>query len=157
MIDIFTVSFFGHRKIDNFSDAKEQVEELIYRLIDTKQYVEFLIGRNGEFDQLVSSTIRKIKREYRDDNCRHILVLPYYNAEYQNNYNSFNNYYDEVEICEKSYKSYFKSAFQKRNCEMIDRSDLVVFYLEKEYGGAYQTYKYAAKNNKKIIKLPFNE
>lgn len=157
MLDIFTVSFFGHREVDDFFDIETQVEQLIYELVSTKEYVDFLVGRNGEFDQLVSSTIRKVKRDFRDDNCCHTLVLPYETAEYRNNYNSFNNYYDQVDIYENSYRAHFKAAFQKRNQEMVNRSDLVVFYLEREYGGAYQTYQYAIKQKKRIIKLPLNE
>ncbi len=40
-------------------------------------HVEFLVGRNGEFDQLVSSTVRRVKRNFRDDNSALVLVLPY--------------------------------------------------------------------------------
>ena len=35
---------------------------------------------------------------------------------------------------------------------MVDRSDLVVFYVEHEYGGAWQTMKYAV-NQKKLSTL----
>ena len=81
----------------------------------------------------------------------HILVLPYDTAEYRNNREIFDNYYDEVEICEKTCTAHYKSAIQIRNKAMVDRSDLVVFYLEYKSGGAYQTYKYAVKQKKKII------
>jgi len=36
---------------------------------------------------------------------------------------------------------------------MVDRSDLVVFFVERNKGGAYQTMKYAIKQGKKIINL----
>lgn len=36
-----------------------------------------------------------------------------------------------------------KAAHQSRNRNMVDRSDLVVFYVEHEYGGTWQTMKYA--------------
>ena len=35
----------------------------------------------------------------------------------------------------------------------VDRSDLVVFYVEHEYGGTWQTMKYAVNQKKKIINL----
>ena len=62
-------------------------------------YVEFLIGRDGEFDQLVVSTVRRCKRTVRDDNSALVFVLPYTTAEYRNNELSFHEHYDEVEIC----------------------------------------------------------
>ncbi len=157
MLEIFTVSFFGHREVDNFFRIEEQLEKLIIELLSTKEYVEFLVGKNGEFDQLVSSTIRRIKKNYRDDNCYHLLVLPYDTAQYRDNYESFNEYYDQVDIYENYYKAHFKAAFQNRNREMVNRSDLVVFYLERDYGGAYQTYQYAVKQKKNIIKLPLED
>ena len=153
MINIYTVSFFGHREVEDFLSVESQIENLIVDLISTKEYVEFLVGRNGAFDQLVSSVIRRVKRNIRDDNNSHILVLPYNTAEYSNNYDSFNEYYDDVEIYSGQQRTHFKAAFQKRNRYMVERSDLSVFYVERECGGAYQTYMYAKKQRKNILKL----
>ena len=122
MLDIFTVSFFGHRIVENFSLIESQVEKIIMDLLSEKEYVEFLVGRNGEFDQIVSSSIRRAKKNYRDDNCCHNLILPYETAIYHNNYDYFNNYYDQVDIFKKS-NSHFKAAIQERNKEMVNRSE----------------------------------
>ena len=80
-MDLFTVSFFGHRKIDNVFFIERNLEMIIRELLLTKEFVEFLVGRNGEFDQLVASTVRRCKRTIRDDNSSLILVLPYVTAE----------------------------------------------------------------------------
>ena len=40
---------------------------------------------------------------------------------------------------------------------MVDRSDLVVFFVERETGGAYQTMRYAEKNGKTIINLAYEQ
>ena len=58
-------------------------------LLREHEYVEFLVGPDGEFDQLVSSVIHRCKREYRSDNSSHIWVLPYVTAEYRDNEESF--------------------------------------------------------------------
>ena len=48
---IYTVSFFGHRRIGSESVALEgRLEAEILCLLDSKPYVEFLVGRNGDFD-----------------------------------------------------------------------------------------------------------
>ena len=60
-MNIFTVSFFGHRKIDNPRFVDEKLEKIVRELILKKEYLEFLVGRDGEFDQLVAATIRKCK------------------------------------------------------------------------------------------------
>lgn len=96
---VFTVSFFGHRQIDDVFVIEQRLQEVIQELLISKEYVEFLVGRDGEFDQLVASTVRRCKRTVRDDNSALVLVLPYTTAEYRNNELSFHEYYDEVEIC----------------------------------------------------------
>lgn len=52
MLDTFTVSFFGHRYIDNYFTVEKKLEELIRGLLESKNYVEFLVDRDGEFDQM---------------------------------------------------------------------------------------------------------
>ena len=59
---VFTASFFGHRQIDNVFVIEQRLQEIIQELLISKEYVEFLVGRNGEFDQLVVSTVRRCKR-----------------------------------------------------------------------------------------------
>lgn len=68
-MNLYTVSFFGHRQIDNVFVIEQRLETMIRELLITKEYVEFLIGRDGEFDQLVASTVRRCKRVIRDDNA----------------------------------------------------------------------------------------
>ena len=91
-MEIFTVSFFGHRKVSQFSLVEERLEAVIQRLLEEKEYVEFLVGRSGEFDQLASSAVRRTKRTLRDDNSALVLVLPYLTTEYRNNEDSFQDY-----------------------------------------------------------------
>lgn len=56
-------------------------------------------------------------------------------AEYANNQKYYSDYYDEIEVYEKSMKSHFKKAYQMRNRYMVDRSDIVVFYVSHTSGG----------------------
>ena len=98
MIEIFTVVFFGHRYIDNPLKVEELLEEQIRKLINEKEYVDFIVGRNGEFDQCVSSTVLRVRKNVRDDNSSLVLILPYLTAEYINNQNYFEAYYSDIEI-----------------------------------------------------------
>lgn len=97
---LYCVFLFGYRQIDRFFETEEKVAALVRKLITEKEYVEFLIGRDGEFDQIVASTVRRAKCDIRDDNCELIWVLAYPKAEYANNADSFDEYYDSVEICD---------------------------------------------------------
>lgn len=83
-------------------------------------------------------------------------MLPYATAEYRNNAESYQEYYDEVEICEAAAGSHYKAAFQDRNRRMVDRSDLVVSWIDHNSGGAYQTMRYAQNQGVPCINL-YNE
>ncbi|MBQ3504378.1 MAG: hypothetical protein IJA75_06715 [Oscillospiraceae bacterium] len=148
-----TVSFFGHRRIENALQIETRLEQLIRELLRKHEYIEFLVGRDGDFDRLVSSTIQRCKREYRSDNSAHIWVLPYSTAELRENEEAFRDYYDEIEICEESAGSHYKNAHQTRNQIMADRSELLVFCIQHERGGAWQTYQYARKKGIPCINL----
>lgn len=153
MLDIFTVAFFGHREIDNSFKIEERLEEEIYRLLQEHEYVDFLVGRDGEFDQFASSAVLRVQKRYRDDNSSLILVLPYARAEYLNNEDSFHDYYSDVEISYAASKAHPKAAIQIRNREMVDRADLILCCIEREQGGAWQTIQYAIKQGKTVINL----
>ena len=153
MLKPYTVSFFGHRIIEDFNRVEKKAETLIRDLILQKEYVEFLVGRDGDFDQIVSSTVKRQQRLVRDDNSSLIWILPYPTAELRNNMENFEAYYDEIEICGNAASSHPKGAFQIRNRQMVKRSNLVVFYVDHTGGGAYQTMRYAQKEKKNILNL----
>ena len=149
----YTVSFFGHRQIDNPFQIEHQLENLICDLLRQQEFVEFLVGRDGEFDQLVSSTIRRCKRNIRDDNSALVWVMPYEKAEFQHDEAAFLDYYDEIEVCTEAANKHYKSAFQIRNRSMVNLSHLVVFCVERSSGGAYKTLTYAKKLGANFINL----
>ena len=153
MLEIYTVAFFGHSYIDNPFKVEELLEEHIRKLINEKEYADFLVGRNGEFDQCVSSTVLRVRKNVRDDKSSLVLMLPYPTAEYTSNENYFEDYYSDIEISYAASKAHPKSAIQIRNREMVDRADLVICYIEHNEGGAYKTIKYASEQNKTIINL----
>jgi len=153
MNNIFTVAFFGHRYIDNIMKTEALLEERIQKLIDENEYVVFLVGRNGDFDQCVSSSVLRVRKRYRNDNSALVLVLPYPTAEYLNNEESFHEYYTDVEISRAASVAHPKSALQIRNREMVDRADLVICYIERKTGGAWKTVHYAMQQGKNISNL----
>ena len=152
MLDVYTVSYFGHREIPNLFALEDKLMPILRELINSKEYVEFLVGRDGDFDQLVSSTVKTAIREYASGNASLILVLPYERAEYRDNKESFEEYYDEVQICYESSQAHPKAAIFERNKSMIDRSNLVICAIEHG-GGAAKAIRYAEQQGKKVINL----
>ncbi len=157
MFSVYTVCFFGHRVIDDFRSAEIAVERIIADVVNKHEFVEFLVGREGDFDQIVSSSVIRYKKNHNAGNCSLTWVMPYIKADYIRNQKSYDSYYDSVEICEQSAQAHPKAAIQIRNRAMIDRSDLCVFYVVKKSGGAYQSFKYAEKNGARVINLPQTE
>lgn len=154
MKEKLTVSLFGHRFIDVSQTVEQKLYELL-RIIMSRgdREVEFLVGRNGDFDLMTASVVRRLKKELNAENVFLTLVLPYETAELRNNTEAFENYYDSIEISEASADKNFKYAITARNRDMIDRSDMVVVYVKNQSGGAYQSLRYAEKNDKRIINL----
>ena len=153
MFSVYTVCFFGHRQIDDFRLVEQKVKAFIDRLLNEHEYVEFLVGRDGEFDQRVTSAILRCRKRLDTANCSVIWVMPYLKSDYIKNRESYDSYYDSVELCELSANAHPKSAIQIRNRAMVDRSDLCVFYVTHKGGGAYQTLRYAEKADANIINL----
>lgn len=152
-MDIYTVSFFGHRVIHDFSTAERQAKLLIQILLLEKEYIDFMVGRDGAFDQIISPIVRRLKRLVRDDNSSLTWGLPYLTANLRDNQKNFEEYYDAIEVCDIAARNHPKSAFQVRNRWIVDHSDMVVFYVDHKGGGAYQTLCYAQKKNKFYINL----
>ena len=149
MTDIYRVTFFGHRRIYNIREIEEKLVPILKELILTKEYVEFYIGRNGDFDEFVASVIKRVQKQLDRDNNVMILTLPYTvkDIEY------YADYYDEIVIPEAIGKAHPKAAITLRNRWMVDTADLVIAYIEHEKGGAYAAVKYANNIDKNIINI----
>lgn len=148
-MDVFTVSLFGHRELADPFRLKDQLVFIIKELIRTKTYVTFLIGRNGEFDKYAASAIRHARKEIGEESSELALVLPYTVARLEN----YKTEYDDVIIPESVHGAHPKAAITLKNRWMVERSDLVIVYVERNKGGAYTAMKYATKLKKDVINL----
>ena len=152
-MEIYTVSLFGHRQVNDPFAVDRKLETIVRDLLAEKEYVEFLMGRDGEFDLLAASVIKRCRRDVGEENSALIWMLPYMTAEYRDHEEDYLNYYSDVEISQNAAGAHPKSAMQIRNREMVDRSDLMIFFVERKRGGAWQTIQYAMKKEKTIINL----
>ena len=55
----YTIALFGHRQLANALQVEQRLEACLRELLRTHAQVEFLLGRNGEFDLLAASVIRR--------------------------------------------------------------------------------------------------
>ena len=150
----YTVCLFGHRQIENVIEIEDALRNVINKVLAEHEYVEFLVGREGEFDILAASVIKSIIRSRDTGNCSLTLVMPYMRADFEKNQEEYEMYYDSVELCEESAAAHPKAAIRIRNRAMVDRSDLCIFYVTHPSGGAYQTMKYAESIDRTILRIP---
>lgn len=148
-MEFYTVALFGHRDIDDLRGLEAKLTPIVKTLIETKPYVDFLIGRMGEFDEYAASVIKTVRKQLGSENTSLTLVLPYTVADIE----YYEKYYDSVLIPESLYGTYPKSAITLKNKWMVERANLVVAYVERESGGAYTAMKYAEKIGKDVINL----
>ncbi len=149
MLDIFRVGFIGHREVSDFRYIEDRLDAVIGKLISQKEFVEFYVGRNGEFDIMVASSVKRRQRDFGTYNNSLILVLPYPVADTE----SYEKFYDEVLLPPELYKVHYKAAIQKRNDWIIYNSDLLIMHVTREKGNAAKCMKKAIKIGKKIINI----
>ena len=134
-------TFFGHR--DASDSLAEELRKTLIELLETGNVDVFYIGNSGNFDRLVSSVLCELSSEY-SFTCQIVLsYLPEQEREY-----SFETILPEgIENVPR------KFAISYRNQWMIERSDIVVTYVKRNYGGAYQFKVIAEKKGKKVIEI----
>ena len=167
-MNIFTVSFLGHRTIKDKELVKRKVYQLVEDLILTQNAKRFLFGSKSKFDDLCYEVVTDLKRNYPYIERIYVRAeFPYVDEDYRN-------------YLLESYEDTFypsgmeeagKAAYVERNCKMIDESDVCVMYYDEKYlppkrkhsrrdlfeyqqkRGTRIAYEYAVRNNKKIINV----
>ena len=148
-MNCLTVSLFGHREIDDLCRLDSGLAPILRELIQTEEYVSFFIGRSGEFDEYAASVIKRVQKETEREKSALVLVLPYKVSDID----YYEKYYDDIIIPESVYDAHPKAAITLRNRWMIEKSEIIIVYVEHDGGGAYAAMKYAEKLNKRIINL----
>ena len=132
------VTFCGHGDINYGKDIKDKIYNLSENLIKSGQN-EFLFGGYGNFDITAAHTLKELKKKY--PHIKLILIIPYLNRKYNMDLYDYS-IYPPIENVPK------KIAIIKRNEYMIKKSDIVIAYVTRNFGGAAKTLDYAVKNNK---------
>lgn len=146
--EIYRVSMIGHRVVEDYS-VEERLHELFRELLRTKEYVEFYLGRNGDFDILAASVIKRLHKNYRDDNSAMILVLPYPVKDYE----YYKDYYDEIIIPDELHGVHPKAAITERNRWMVANTDVLIAYIRNKSGGTATCVRMAEQHGRTVIKI----
>ena len=144
-MEIYSIALIGHRRIDAHDHLEDRIEQIVRDHILQKDYV----GRNGDFDIMAASAIKRAQRATGRQNSSLILVQPYpmKDDEY------YEDYYDELAY-PISHHVHPKAAITKRNQWMIDHARLLIAFVEDEKeGGASAALRYADQKGVPILNL----
>ncbi len=147
-----TITFAGHSFIPERNKVKEMVREKIENNIIDAEKVICYIGGYGEFDDICSCVCRELKKKY---NCIEIVyVTPYINLSEQAKIKEMQEYgLFDASIYPPIEKVPPKFAISKRNEWMMENADLIIAYVDHNYGGAYKSLQVARRRKKRIINI----
>lgn len=147
--------FTGHRDIDprNIQSIKEKLREIIINCVNDG-FTDFYNGGARGFDLLAAEAVLELKKTY--PSLRLHIIVPCSNQtrgwreEDVIRYESVTTHADEVKCLSPVY---FDGCMQVRNRYMVDNSELLIAYLEREAGGSAGTVKYAEKIGAAVINI----
>ena len=144
------ITFFGHTDFPAEEKSRTAVISVLEERVGNEN-VEFYLGGYGNFDSFALSCCKEYKKNH--ENASLVFVTPYITEEYQKNHLSeISKNFDSV-IYPEIEQVPLRFAISYRNRYMVDSADLIICYVKREYGGAYQAIKYARKKGKQIINL----
>lgn len=150
-----TVAFIGHRVVFNKEEVKKRlrsvVEEKIFDGFD-----HFIMGTHGDFDQIVLEVCRFERKLF--ENIEIEVVLTYYRA-YAKNAKAIEEPKGEKTVLFDIEGVFFKKRIAESNRQMIDQSDVLICYVDKnkKKSGAKQAMNYAIKKGKTTINIFSNQ
>lgn len=147
-----TCCFIGHRTIEHTDELHGKIEKAVKRLIESGAEI-FLFGSKSQFNDLALKIVTSLKEKYP------FIKRVYVRAEYECISREYEKYlletYEETYFSPNAHHA-GKLVYIKRNREMIDKSDICVFYYDKENrkaGGTKIAFEYAVKRQKTIVNI----
>lgn len=149
-------SVFGHSKIKITEELENNLKSTFKMLITQENVKYFYFGGFGEFDDLCHSIITELKNEYPEVYRIFCLSDPRHQRLSKRPKWLKDEDYEEITYLDLNF-DYWYTRIYYRNCEIIDHSDFVVFYVNHtEQSGAYKALQYAIKKKKQIINICTN-
>ena len=175
-------SFFGHRKISVTDDLVTKLSSVIENLIKNGVDI-FIFGSRSQFNDLCYQIVSELKNKYQNIkrinfNCPFEYVFTSQKDKERSEDSHFKltnkkvdyELYEEAVLSKKVISS-TKNTYVMRNQEMIDNSDICIFYYDKNYlpptrkysknivfeyqpkSGTELAFKYAEKKNKILVNV----
>lgn len=144
------VTFCGHSDFQATEEYKQRLLAFLEENIGDSA-ADMYLGGYGNFDAFAYDCCKQYQKTY--PNVSIYLITPYITPQYQKNHlESRKELYDGIIYPEIEDKPP-RFAISYRNRWMVEKADCVVCGVERSYGGAYQTYSYAKRKNKRVFCL----
>lgn len=111
-------------------------------MIEKENVTEFYNGYKGAFDSLCARTVNELKKDYPF--IKSFWVLSYMPREKDDCTDNLLKLFDES-IYPDLENVHPRFAIVKCNEWMVNNSDFLIAYVKHEWGGAFQTLRYAKK------------
>ncbi len=140
----------GHRVMQkdfNEQDLKSSFIGLIEQGYDT-----FLIGMALGFDTACFKVLKRLKENYSQ--LKLVACVPCKNQSLKYNKYQKREYDEMIDFADGVFvlgEEYTEGCMQKRNKFMVDNSSVLIAYLRRDFGGTFNTVKYAEEKEIKII------
>ena len=146
-------SFFGHREITITEELKKDIFNILEDLISNKNFNTFYFGGFGAFDNLCWQIVTNLKQKYKNIQRVFCLVNPNHLIKSKRPYNiNYENYEDIIYLDLKF--DYWYTRIYYRNCEIINMSDFVIFYVKSiTNSGAFKAMQHAIRTKKYYINI----
>jgi len=146
------ITFIGHSTVCFHDKIKEVVKEKIRDNIADNETVSCFLGGYGDFDRICAVACRELKSEYNEIEL--LYITPYISISEQKKINEM----QKSKLCDASIyppieKVPLRYAILKRNEWMIEKADLVIAFVDKSYGGAFNSLNLAKRKKKRIINI----
>ena len=138
-----TVTFFGHK--DTPKEIEPTLRSTLIDLIENKNINVFYVGNNGNFDTMVRRQLEDLSQTYPITYSVVLAYLPTKKSEYDDYANTI--LPEGIETVHKRF------AISYRNKWMVEQSDIVITYVARTYGGAWQFKAMAERQGKTVIEL----
>ena len=136
-----TVTFFGHR--DTPKETEPTLRLTLINLIENKNATVFYVGNHGNFDAMVRRQLDDLSKTYP---IKYYVVLAYMPGK--------NDTTDEHSILPEGIETVPRRfAINYRNKWMLYKADIVVIYVTRPVGGAWEFKQMAEKHKKFIIAI----
>ena len=136
-------TFFGHK--DTPKEIEPTLRSTLIDLIENKNVTVFYVGNNGNFDTMVRRQLENLSQTYPITYNIVLAYLPTKKSEYDDYTNTI--YPEGIETIPKRF------AISYRNKWMVEQSDIVITYVVRTYGGAWQFKAMAERQGKLVIEL----